>query len=73
MEAMSNEEIRMGAIRMDTPALANWLQTLAEEKRGMKGRIGYNVERREQHANIKRYIKILAQELNSRQVRMKGF
>lgn len=70
---MTNEGIRADAMKLDTPALANWLQNLAEEKRFLKGRVDFDGGSRERHANIKRYITILAQELNSRQLRMKGF
>lgn len=70
---MTNEQIRSDTIRMDTSALANWMQNLTEEKRKLKGRVQGNPVNLERNAYLKRYIIIIAQELNSRQVRMKGF
>lgn len=70
---MTNEQIKSDATKMDTPALANWLQNLVEEKRGLKGLIVDTPENLERSAYIKRYIRIIAQELSSRQVMLKGF
>lgn len=70
---MLNGEIRETVEELDTPALANWFQELTEEKRSLKGHIAWDVKKQERNAEIKRYLAILAQELNNRQLTMKGF
>lgn len=70
---MTVEEIRMKAVKMGTPKLANRLQQFAEEKRALKGCIRGNPNNAKRNAYLKRHIRILAQELNSRQMTLKGF
>jgi len=70
---MTNERIKMEAAKMDTHELANWLQNLADERRGLQGHIQGNKKNVERNHYLKRYIRILAKELNSREPRMKGF
>lgn len=58
---------------MSTIELAQWLQKLAEEKRSLKGRLQENKRNAEKNAMLKRYIRAISTELNSRQMRLKGF
>ena len=70
---MTNEQIRMEAMGMDTPALASWMQTLAHERAALKGNTQGNRHNTERGQHLKRYIRIIARELNSRQMKLKGF
>ena len=70
---MTTEELRMKAVGMDTPALANWMQTLAHERNGLRGRMVGNKKNLERNSWLKVRIKVAAQELTNRQLRMEGF
>ncbi len=70
---MTNEQIVMDAAKMDTPELVNWLRALADEEWGLKGRVQGNPVNQARKAHLRRYIRILAQEINSRRLTLKGF
>lgn len=70
---MTNEQIEMLAISMDTPTLSNWIQVNKKEYYTLKGNLQFDKKKKERFHYLKRYITILMRNLKKRQKRMEGF
>ncbi len=69
---MTNEQIEMLAISMDTPTLASWIQDQKTEYYKLKGTIQFDQKKKQRFHYLRRHIKIMMRNLKKRQKRMGG-
>lgn len=70
---MNNNEVSRTASEMQTGLLGAWINELEREKRKMKGNIQGDKKNIARNNEVRRYLVILNTEMDTRQLRLKGF